>query len=132
MSDSDDALRKAVQLNKQLAAKQLARKQELEADLVKLRAAGAPADAEEAELLQVEAQLASALDELKQLRQIAANGPGMAAIDAILDNPLLEGVKEQREQATPRPTQQQADDQARAEFEAMRDRLAGKPGKKTL
>jgi hypothetical protein len=90
MSDAIDALSKAMELNKRLAATKLVRKQELEAELERLRAAGADETAVSAELAETERELAAAKAEIAELRRLAAQSRGPAAVAALMaDDPVL-------------------------------------------
>jgi hypothetical protein len=95
MSDAIDALSKAMQLNKRLAASKLVRKQELEAELERLRAAGADETAALAELAQTERELAAAKAEIAELGRLAAQSRGPAAVAALMaDDPVLRSPEE--------------------------------------
>jgi hypothetical protein len=152
MSDARDAVADALALNKRLAANLLVRKQELEAEL----AAGPPDEAAaerlNAELALVNADYQKALAELAELRRLggeASVNAARAVVSAALNpDPLLQSHEERAlenaraglaelgveaelagEPPAPPRSREQADADARAEFEALRAR---RDGKKTL
>jgi len=156
MSEAKDAVAEAMALNKRLAAKLLVRKQELEAEQAAgptdVRA-GALAD----ELARVAADYRGALAELAELRKLgAAAEHGAASVIGadLAGDPVLQTYEERAldaarahiaeleaqaslgEVGEPAPvkeplTRKQSDDEARAEFEALRAKRSAPP-KKTL
>ncbi len=156
MGEAKDAVAEAVARNKLLAARLLARRQELEAELAagptEERAASLPG-----ELARVDVEYRSALTELAELRRLGAQAGAGEARASIAGDPALDvheeraldaarahvaeleaaaglGEVERRDQARDRPlTREEADDQARAEFEALRaKRGRSTPPKKTM
>lgn len=157
MTDASDAIPKAVALNKKLAASLLVRKEELEEKIS--RAEGGAVETLTSELAGVQQQLASALAEIAELRRLANDGRATnAQIASLMDSdPLVptpeeralqlarEGIAETEAMAelshdganaaetTPmkKPSQADADEQARKEFDALRE-ASTKPMKKTM
>ena len=91
MNDASDAISKAVSLNKKLAAGLIVKKEQLEADLARVRAEGGSDEALTAELAATEQQLASARTELAELQRLARQRgvPSAASIDALTANDPL-------------------------------------------
>jgi hypothetical protein len=147
MSDARDAVAEALALNKRLAASLLVQKQELEAELANVRSEGR-AEAITAELARVDAAYRSALAELAELRklggQAVANEARAVVAGGLPGDPVLQtheeraldaarahlaelevqaGLSDAPDEAAPAaaaPTREQADAQAREEFEALR------------
>lgn len=99
MSDSTDALARAIAANRKLAAGLLVRKEELEAELGRAGGEGAAAEALRGELGSVEAQLQAALAEVAELRRLAAGLPAeeaRALVRSVTDpDPLLRSPEDE-------------------------------------
>jgi hypothetical protein len=158
VSDAKDAVAEALALNRRLAASLLVRKQELEAELA-AGPTGGRAEALAAELASVDADHRTAMAEIAELRRLggrvaeeearapvdaadpmdlALEGHEQRALDAvrahIAELEAQAGLTESPGQAAPdeKPlTGEEADEQARAEFEALRAKRRSPP-KKTL
>jgi hypothetical protein len=155
MSDARDAVAEALALNRRLAATLLVRKQELEAELAAGPPTDRAALAA-AELADVDGEYRSALAEIAQLRVLGEQARGDAARVAVAGAPagdpvsatdeeralaaarayILEldaqaslgaGPAEQPAPATAAKRHEEADREARAEFEALRARRTGEP-----
>lgn len=155
MSDAADAVAEAIALNKKLAAARLVRKDELEAEIARLKARGAATSDLEAELATVVAEARAAMDEVKELMRMGGRAKAMAPVAEGPGDPFARDfTREALERArshikdldvqartgdatTPAPeaarpkTREEADADARAEFERLKEQ-ARKPGKKTL
>ena len=155
MSDASDAVAEALRLNRRLAASLLVKKQELESELAAGPEADR-AEVLAAELARVDAEYRAALaevDELRGLGQRARAGADRAVVDdALSSDPVLPTYEERAlaaarehileleaqasltappERTEPRAaprTREQSDEDARAEFEALRAKhAAGEP-----
>jgi len=143
MSDSSDALSKAVALNKKLAAGLLVRKEELEAEIARVQAAGGAFDALATDLASVQQQLAAAMAEIAELKKLAERRGVSASAIGLDEDPVApsleqaalqrarDGINELDAQAglspstaastpPPKPSREEAEEQARKEFEALR------------
>lgn len=153
MSDARDAVAEALALNRKLAASLLVRKQELEAKLAAGPAAER-AELVAAELAGVETQYRDALAEMAELRKLGeqarANTARAAVAESLASDPVLISHEDRAlaaarehileldaqaslgdrpaERAAPaaaRKSRDEAEREARAEFEALRARRAG-------
>jgi hypothetical protein len=95
MSDAIDALSKAMDLNKQLAAKTLVRKDELDAERARLVAAGADTSAVDLELAENARALQAARKEIAELRHLAAQHRGPNEVARLMaDDPILQSLED--------------------------------------
>jgi hypothetical protein len=102
MSEAKDAVGKALVLNRRLAATKLVRKEELEAELARLRGGSDPDAAQiealEGELAETEAALQAALAEIRELERMGRGidaGVARAQVDAALNpDPVLKSPEE--------------------------------------
>ena len=152
MSDARDAVAEALVLNRKLAASLLVKKQELEAELAAGPAA-ARAELLASELADVESGYRDALAEMAELRRLGeqarANVARAVVADSLASDPVLtshedralaaarEHIRELEalaslgdqpaERAAPaaRKSREETEQEARAEFEALRARRAG-------
>ena len=140
MSDSLDAISEAMSLNKKLAASLLVRKDALEEDLAQAKAEGRSTEALSEQLALTQQELTLALKEIKTLQQLAETGrSGGVTVSSLMESDPLtptaeesalqrarEGIAELEAEAglapklAPRPTQAEAEEKARQEFEALR------------
>ena len=96
--DPSDAIAQAVALQKKLAASHLVRKQEAEAELKRLEAAGAGPEQVEpvlTEIAHADAQMKAALAEIAELKKLASRGVAPAIVAAATSpDPVIKSVED--------------------------------------
>jgi hypothetical protein len=124
MSDATDAVAEAIALHRQLAAKAMVRKDELEAEIAARQARGASTAELETELAGALADAKAAMDEIKELRRIGLR----SGSPALPDDLGLDGLIDPSSPAPRRQTRADADAEALAKFKALREKAQGGGG----